>query len=87
MNITFGYNWQKGHTEKSLRGILASEEENWISEMKNEGNIGKEVKDLNSLPEGIKEYIKKIQSGDKMARGGKAGHNSSGSDINWLITG
>lgn len=77
-NITFGYGWKKGHDEKGLRGILMYEEDNWINEMTDNGEIGEKVKDLNLLPEAIKEYIKKIQSeGKKMARGGKIGSGMS----------
>jgi hypothetical protein len=89
MNITFGYGWRKGHDEKSLRGILASEEDNWIHEMIDRKEIGREVKDLNSLPKSVKGYIEKIKSEGKMEKGGKAVgfFSESGDGINWLITG
>ena len=57
MNITFGYNWRKGHTEAGIAKILRSEIRNFINEAKNDSSwLGKEIK-FSELPEDAQKYL------------------------------
>jgi len=80
MNTTFGVNWRERQDEKGLKRILKSELDNYINEARGNSEwIGKEVKDLNTLPDRVQQYIKQISAEDeevdssKMATGGKSG--------------
>ena len=56
MNITFGYGWRKGHTEKGLQRILKSEVDNYINESKGDSSIrGKEIP-FEQVPDFVKKF-------------------------------
>lgn len=57
MNITFGYGWRKGHTEKGLKRILNNELDNYVNEARKDAKwIGKEV-NLKGLSKEAQKYI------------------------------
>jgi hypothetical protein len=60
LNITFGYNWRRGHTEKGIQKLIKSEVDNFINEAKGNSEwLGKEVK-VADLPEDVQKYCRQI---------------------------
>ncbi len=57
MNITFGYGWRNGHTEKGIAKILRSEIRNYINEARRDSEwLGKEIQ-FSELSEEAKKYL------------------------------
>lgn len=60
MNTTYGYGWRKHFDEKK---ILKHELANYLNEARGDSSwLGKEVKDLTTLPEPVQQYIQQLIS-------------------------